>query len=37
VSTQVFINLPVADLLKPMAFFKALGYSFKPTPLRGAA
>jgi predicted lactoylglutathione lyase len=30
VSTQVFINLPVADLPKSMAFFKALGYSHNP-------
>ena len=29
-STQVFINLPVADLPKSMAFFKALGYSHNP-------
>lgn len=30
VSTQVFINLPVADLPKSMAFFKALGFSHNP-------
>jgi uncharacterized protein len=30
VSTQVIINLPVADLRKSMAFFKALGYSHNP-------
>jgi predicted lactoylglutathione lyase len=30
VSTQAFINLPVADLPKSMAFFKALGYSHDP-------
>jgi predicted lactoylglutathione lyase len=30
VSTQVFINLPVADLPKSMAFFTALGYSHNP-------
>jgi predicted lactoylglutathione lyase len=30
VSTQVIINLPVADLAKSMAFFKALGYSHNP-------
>jgi len=30
VSTQVFINLPVADLPKSMTFFKALGYSHNP-------
>ena len=29
-STQVFINLPVADLPKSRAFFEALGYSHKP-------
>lgn len=29
-STQVIINLPVADLLKSVAFFKALGYSRDP-------
>ena len=29
-STQVIINLPVADLPKAMAFFKALGYSHNP-------
>ena len=27
---QVFINLPVADLPKSMAFFKALGYAHNP-------
>lgn len=27
---QVFINLPVADLQKSMAFFKALGFSHNP-------
>jgi predicted lactoylglutathione lyase len=27
VSTQVFINLPVADLPKSLAFYKALGYA----------
>jgi len=30
VSTQIFINLPVADLPKSMAFFKALGFSHNP-------
>jgi predicted lactoylglutathione lyase len=30
VSKQVFINLPVADLAKSMAFFKALGFSSNP-------
>lgn len=29
-STQIFINLPVADLPKSMAFFKALGFSHHP-------
>ena len=29
-SAQVIINLPVADLPKAMAFFKALGYSHNP-------
>lgn len=29
-STQIFINLPVADLPKSMAFFKALGFSHNP-------
>jgi predicted lactoylglutathione lyase len=29
-STQVFINLPVADLPKSLAFFEALGYSHNP-------
>ncbi|HKB04830.1 MAG TPA: VOC family protein [Gemmataceae bacterium] len=29
-ATQVFINLPVADLSKSLAFFKALGYSHNP-------
>jgi predicted lactoylglutathione lyase len=27
---QIFINLPVVDLPKSMAFYKALGYSFNP-------
>jgi hypothetical protein len=30
VSKQVFINLPVADLPKSIAFFKALGFSHNP-------
>jgi predicted lactoylglutathione lyase len=30
VSKQVFINLPVANLPKSIAFFKALGYSHNP-------
>lgn len=29
-STQVFINLPVADVAKSLAFFQALGYSHNP-------
>lgn len=29
-SKQVFINLPVADLPKSIAFFKALGFSLNP-------
>lgn len=29
-STKVFINLPVKDLNRSMAFFKQLGYSFNP-------
>ncbi|MBK9714660.1 MAG: glyoxalase/bleomycin resistance/extradiol dioxygenase family protein [Kouleothrix sp.] len=29
-STQIIINLPVADLPKSMAFFKALGFSHNP-------
>ncbi len=29
-SKQVFINLPVADLPKSIAFFKALGFSHSP-------
>jgi predicted lactoylglutathione lyase len=27
-ATKIFVNLPVTDLDKSMAFFKALGYSF---------
>jgi uncharacterized protein len=27
---QIFLNLPVADLSKSMAFFQALGYSLNP-------
>jgi len=30
VSKQIFINLPVADLPKSMAFFQALGFSLNP-------
>ena len=29
-ATQVFINLPVADLLKSVAFYEALGYTRNP-------
>jgi predicted lactoylglutathione lyase len=29
-SRQIFINLPVADLPKSMAFYKALGFSHNP-------
>ena len=29
-STQVFINLPIADLQRSLAFFKALGFSHNP-------
>ena len=29
-STQIFINLPVADLAKSIAFYQALGYSRNP-------
>lgn len=29
-STQIFINLPVADIAKSTAFFNALGYSLNP-------
>lgn len=29
-SKKIFVNLPVADLPKSMAFFQALGYSFNP-------
>ena len=28
--TQIFVNLPVKDLSKSIAFFEALGYSFNP-------
>ncbi len=27
---QIIVNLPVADMAKSQAFFKALGYSFNP-------
>ena len=29
-TTQIFVNLPVKDLNKSIAFFKSLGYSFNP-------
>jgi hypothetical protein len=29
-STKIFINLPVKDLDKTMAFYKALGFTFNP-------
>ncbi|MCE3281925.1 MAG: glyoxalase [Chitinophagaceae bacterium] len=29
-ATKIFVNLPVRDLDKSMAFFKQLGYSFNP-------
>ena len=29
-STKIFVNLPVSDLERSMAFFSALGYSFNP-------
>ena len=29
-STQIFINLPVADLPRSIAFWKALGYAHNP-------
>lgn len=29
-STMIFVNLPVADLKKSMAFFEALGWHFNP-------
>lgn len=30
-STQIFVNLPTADLPRTLAFWKALGYSHNPT------
>ncbi len=37
--SQIFVNLPIADMAKSQAFFKALGYSFNPdfTNDKGAA
>jgi uncharacterized protein len=29
-STKMFVNLPVHDLAKSMAFYKALGFTFNP-------
>jgi len=29
-STKIFVNLPVKDLAKSMAFFKSLGWTFNP-------
>jgi predicted lactoylglutathione lyase len=29
-TTKIFVNLPVKDLNKSMAFFKALGWTFNP-------
>ncbi|MBX9682468.1 MAG: VOC family protein [Hyphomicrobium sp.] len=29
-STKMFVNLPVKDLKKSMAFYKALGFTFNP-------
>jgi uncharacterized protein len=29
-ATKIFVNLPVQDLDKSMAFFQALGYQFNP-------
>ena len=29
-STKIFVNLPVKDLSKSMAFFKTLGWTFNP-------
>lgn len=29
-ATQIFVNLPVKDLKKSVAFFTALGYTFNP-------
>ena len=28
--SQIFVNLPIADMARSQAFFKALGYSFNP-------
>lgn len=29
-ATQIFVNLPVKDLGRSVAFFRQLGYSFNP-------
>ena len=29
-STQIFVNLPIRDMARSQAFFKALGFSFNP-------
>ncbi|MHB2169807.1 VOC family protein [Alsobacter sp. R-9] len=29
-ATQIFVNLPVKDLAKSMAFFRELGFAFEP-------
>lgn len=34
---QIFINLPVADLARSMAFFTALGYAFDPQSISESA
>jgi uncharacterized protein len=36
-NTKIFVNLPVKDLPKSMAFFKALGYSHDPQFTDGTA
>jgi predicted lactoylglutathione lyase len=28
--SQIFVNLPIADMARSQAFFKALGYTFNP-------
>lgn len=28
--SQIFVNLPIADMARSQAFFKALGYAFNP-------
>lgn len=29
-ATEIYVNLPVADLPRSVAFFKQLGYAFNP-------